>query len=59
MTQAEIDRAVAEATGEDRRIIARMGFVPLTRGPVERDREPLVVNWDEVDDMRMVVHPLP
>lgn len=59
MTQAEINLAVAEATGEDRRTIARMGFVPLTRGPVERDREPLVVDWDEVDDMRMVVHPLP
>jgi len=59
MTQAEMDRAVAEATGEDRRTIARMGFVPLTRGPVERDRGPLVVDWDEVDDMRVVVHPLP
>jgi len=59
MTQAEINRAVAEATGEDGRTIAWMGFVPLTRGPVERDREPLVVDWDEVDDIREVVHPLP
>lgn len=59
MTQAEINRAVAEATGEDRRTIAHMGFVSLNHSPVERDRKPLVVDWDEVDDMREVVHPLP
>ena len=59
MTQAELNTAVAQATGEDRRTIAHMGFVPLTRGPVERDREPLVVDWDEVDGTRAVVHPLP
>ena len=57
MTQAEIDRAVAEATGEDRRTIAHMGFVELTHGPVERDREPLVVDWDDVEASRDVLHP--
>ena len=39
-------------TGEDLRTIASMGFVPLTRGPVKHDPEPLVVDWDEVDASR-------
>ena len=47
MTQAELDRAVAEATGESVRTIVRHGFVLLTAGPVER--EPLVIDWDELD----------
>jgi len=47
MTQAELDRAVAEATGESVRTIVHHGFVLLTAGPVER--EPLVVDWDELD----------
>jgi len=55
MTQADINRAVAEATGEDRRTIAHMGFVQLTHGPVERDREPLVVDWDDLEASRDVL----
>ena len=47
MTQAELDRAVAEATGESVRTIAHHGFVLLTAGPVER--EPRVIDWDELD----------
>ena len=47
MTQAELDHAVAEATGESVRTIVRHGFVLLTAGPVER--EPLVIDWDELD----------
>ena len=46
MTQAELNRAVARATGESTREIARRGFVLLTPVPVER--EPLVVDWDHV-----------
>jgi len=37
MTQAHLDRAVARVTGEDPATIARLGFVVLTRGPVERE----------------------
>ena len=44
MTQRDLDRAVAEATGEPVRRIARSGFVLLTRSAVER--EPLTVDWD-------------
>ncbi len=57
MTQAEINREVAAKTGEDRRTIAHMGFVQLTHGPVERDHEPLVVDWDDLDASREVSHP--
>ena len=53
MTQAELNRAVAQATGETVRTIAEMGFVPLTEAPVER--EPLVVDWDEVDEQRVAL----
>ena len=52
MTQAHLDRAVALATGEDPATIARLGFVVLTRGPVEHDRQPLVIDWDEHDAAR-------
>ncbi|MCY2991694.1 MAG: hypothetical protein NTY19_28045 [Planctomycetota bacterium] len=47
MTQAHLDRAVARATGEDPATIARLGFVVLTHHPVERDRQPLVIDSDE------------
>lgn len=50
MTQAELNRAVARATGESIREIARRGFVLLTPIPVER--EPLVVDWDRLDAER-------
>ena len=47
MRQAELNRAVAEATGESISTISSMGFVPLTDIPIER--EPELVDWDEVD----------
>ena len=50
MTQAELNRAVARATGESIRRIARRGFVLLTPVPVER--EPRVVDWDRLDAKR-------
>ena len=55
MTQAELNRAVARATGETVSTIAAMGFVPLTHIPIER--EPLVVDWDELDAQRVSVFP--
>jgi hypothetical protein len=55
MTQAELNRAVANTTGETVATIAEMGFVPLTPIPVER--EPTFVDWDELDDHRDAVFP--
>ena len=55
MTQAELNRAVAAATGETVKTIAEMGFVPLNPTPVER--EPLVVDWERVHEERVTVFP--
>jgi len=52
MTQSELNREVARATGEDLTTIAQLGFVPLTNVPYERDREPLVVDWDTLEESR-------
>ena len=58
MTQSELNREVARATGETLRTVAFMGFVPLTVKPYERDREPLMVDWDDVDRRRDVTFPV-
>ena len=58
MTQAEMNREVAAATGESVSTISKMGFVPLTSVPYEQDREPLVVDWDDLADRRAVLHPV-
>ena len=52
MTQAELNRAVAKATGESVGEIARRGFVLLTPTPVEE--ELLVADWDEIQAERIV-----
>ena len=52
MTQSELNRAVAKATGESVSKISQLGFVPLTRLPYER--EPLVIDWDNLDTERNV-----
>ncbi len=52
MTQRDINRAVARATGESVRTINNMGFVPLTAGPVEHERRPLVIDWDRLHTQR-------
>ena len=48
MTQSELNREVAMATGESVSTIRQLGFVPLTHLPYER--EPLVIDWDERED---------
>jgi hypothetical protein len=53
MTQADLNREVAQATGESVATINHLGFVPLTSSPVER--EPLTVDWDEVDQQRVAM----
>ena len=55
MTQNDLNRAVAAATGETVKTIADMGFVPLSGIPIER--EPLVVDWDQVQQQRVSVFP--
>ena len=55
MTQTELNRAVAHTTGEMVSTIADMGFVPLTPVPIER--EPIFVDWDELDAQRATVIP--
>ncbi|MCE9553852.1 MAG: hypothetical protein K8T91_10830 [Planctomycetes bacterium] len=57
MTQADIDRQVARATGEDISTITGMGFVPLTDVPYEAERSPLTVDWDEQDRRRIGMFP--
>jgi hypothetical protein len=58
MTQAELNREVAVATGETMSTVRHLGFVPLTPVPYERDRDPLVVDWDEVEQSRAILHPV-
>ena len=58
MTQADLNREVAAATGETMSTVKHLGFVPLTPVPYERDRDPLVVDWDEVEQQRAVLHPV-
>lgn len=48
--QRDLNRRVAQATGESVETISRMGFIPLPLEPV--DREPLIVDWDAFDDSR-------
>ena len=49
MTQRELNRAVARATGETVNEISHRGFVPLTVFPQERDPEDMIVDWDQLD----------
>lgn len=55
MTQHSLIRAVAEITGESAATIAHLGFCTLTRGPVER--EPRIVDWEDMDALRYRVLP--
>jgi hypothetical protein len=50
MTQRELNRAVAQATGETVRTIDEIGFVPLL--PIPYEHEPLTIDWDEFDSDR-------
>ena len=57
MTQKELNRQVAKATGETVDTVSRRGFIPLTYALCEEDREPLVVDWDELEARRAVLWP--
>jgi len=58
MTQAELNREIAAATGESMSTVRHLGFVPLTPVPYERDRDPLTVDWDELEQQRAILHPV-
>ena len=53
MTQQELNKEIANQTGESIHTINAMGFSPLRSViPVEERQEPLVIDWDEVDRTR-------
>ncbi len=51
MNQRDLNREVAQATGESIKTIDRMGFSPL-RVPFEQDPEEFAVDWDELEVQR-------
>jgi hypothetical protein len=55
MNQQQLNREVAEATGESINTIRQLGFSPLTTIPMERD--PLIVDWDELEESREILFP--
>jgi hypothetical protein len=55
MTQSQLTRAVARATGESIRTIHARGFGPVTNDFEER--EPLVLDWDEMEASQFGVFP--
>lgn len=58
MTQRELNRAVACATGESVSEIASRGFVELTEVPFEREDQ--YIDWDQIDlDRNTAVIPQP
>ncbi len=50
MTQSDLNREIARATGESVMTIARMGFVPLTETPYEPELRH--IDWDDADRSR-------
>lgn len=53
MTQAELDRELSRKTGESVGTIRNLGF-SLVETP---DPEPLTVDWDELDAVRVGIFP--
>ena len=59
MTQGQLDRAVAQATGESVRTIRHRGFnieLPVTEShddPVS----PQIIDWDAQDEARIAIFP--
>jgi hypothetical protein len=50
MTQSELNRQIARATGESISTISRLGFVPLAETASEP--EPNTLDWDDADQSR-------
>ena len=58
MTQQELNRAIARATGESISEIERRGFGPLDDSRIYDDPEDLIIDWDELPLSRSVAHVL-
>ena len=61
MTHSEVEKAVALATGETRREIRRRGF-SIVQSEITLDAEygiraPQMIDWDELDAMRVGLFP--
>ena len=55
MTQRELNREIANQTGDSILTINTMGFSPLRSViPIEERQEPLIIDWDEVDRIRQL-----
>ena len=54
MTPAQLNRAVARATGESVAEIARRGFQLLHHETIELEPEDLIIDWDELELCRNV-----
>ena len=57
MSPCELERAVAEATGETRREIRRRGFQLLSETEATDDVDAAVVDWDALEAERPVLFP--
>jgi hypothetical protein len=55
VTQRELNRAVARATGESLATVTRMGFGRLRT--IVEEREPLILDWDRVEAERTGLFP--
>lgn len=58
MTQDELNLAVVRATEEPVHTNDQTGFVPLAGGSVEVEREPLMIDWDEMVERRYTLMPV-
>ena len=58
MNQRDLNREVAQATGESIKTIDRMGFSPL-RVRFEQDPEEYAVDWDKLEVQRRADLPSP
>ena len=55
MTQRELNREIANQTGDSIQTINTIGFSPLRSViPTEERQEPLIIDWDEVDRIRQL-----
>lgn len=56
MRQADLNREVAQATGETVSIVKRLGFLlddPFaSTNPDSKEMGPLVIDWDELESQR-------
>lgn len=57
MSPCELERAVAEVTGETRREIRRRGFQLLSETEATDDVDAAVVDWDALEAERPVLFP--